>query len=483
MTDLISPPSSVEDESSVDDDATLTSGPPVEWMPAPPPKRRRWPLALWIGLPVLALAGVGLFFGTTLIAPGVTISGIPVGGLTATAAAEKISQTISGTGVDISVAGTTATITGADMGASLQERELANAALDTHPLWQVGGWFPDPDPVAPTLDPAQSEAALAAAFATEWVDPVDASISFDAATASYVVTPAVPGRGLDRHTIEQAYEARLLDPSLSPAIEGELVDLEAGITTTAATSRVEQLNAMIATAGFYVGDERTVPIAPDVLASWLTLSPDAERGTFDITADRAAIQAMVDTLPASVDRAPVNGVEVVNKAGTVLRTEQAGADGRALATTTGIAAGLAAQLAAGDAAYALEVAVTPAQTASVVRLLEVDLSEQRLYVKENDVVVDSWLISSGGPGWATRQGNFTVNAKVRMQDMGNSEVGYLQPDVEWVMYFSGDQAFHAVYWRNIWGRPLSHGCVGMPTALAKQIYQWADVGTDVWVHA
>lgn len=477
MTDLISTPASAED------DAALTPAPRVEWTPAPSRKRRRWPLALWIGLPVLALAGIGAFFGTILIAPGVTIAGVPVGGLTVGAASEKVSQTIAGTGVEVSVAGTTATITGDDLGASLDADALAQAALEAHPLWQVGGWFPNPDRVAPSLDPAASEATLADAFATDWVDPVDATVAFDPATASFVVTPAVPGRGLDHTTIEEAYEARLLDPSLPAALDGELVDLEADITTDEATSRVEQLNAMVASAGFYVGEERTVPIAPDMLASWLTLTPDPDQGTIDITADRAAIQTVVDTLPAAVDRAATNGVQVVNKAGKVLRTEQAGADGRVLGATTGIAAAFAAQLAAGDAAYALDVEVTPAQTTTVVRLLEVDLSEQRLYVKENDVVIDSWLISSGQPGWSTRQGNFTVNAKVRVQDMGNTEVGYLQPDVEWVMYFSGDQAFHAVYWRNIWGRPLSHGCVGMPTGLAKQIYQWADVGTDVWVHA
>ena len=99
MTDLISTPSSAVD------DAPLTPAPRVEWTPAPPRKRRRWPLALWIGIPVLALAGIGVFFGTILIAPGVTIAGVPVGGLTVGAATEKVSQTVSDTAVEESVAG------------------------------------------------------------------------------------------------------------------------------------------------------------------------------------------------------------------------------------------------------------------------------------------------------------------------------------------------------------------------------------------
>ena len=52
---------------------------------------------------------------------------------------------------------------------------------------------------------------------------------------------------------------------------------------------------MLDRAGFYVGEERTVPVAREVAASWLTVSP-GDRGTFEITADAAAIQPVVDGL-------------------------------------------------------------------------------------------------------------------------------------------------------------------------------------------
>jgi lipoprotein-anchoring transpeptidase ErfK/SrfK len=477
MTDLVTSPSPTSG-------AEPEGEPRVEWAPAPDPvRRRRWPIALWIGIPALALGAAGWYFGTTLIAPGVTISGVPVGGMTVDAAADTVSRTIAETGVEITAGDVTATITGADLGAQIPAEDLAAAALETNPLWQVGGWFPDPDRLTPTLDSELALSSLSQAFAAEWVAPVDASIAYDDTGDTYVVTPDQPGLGVDHAEAEAAYTALLLNPSAPASMDDALTELEADITTTVATERAGELNAMLASAGFYVGDERTVPIEPDTTASWLSITPDPEEGTIDIAADEAAIQAVVDTLPAAVDRPATNGVVVVNNAGRELRTEQQGADGRVLGATAGIAAAFATQLSAGDAAYALDVEVTPAETTSVVRLLEVDLSEQRLYVKENGATIHTWLISSGGPGWETNQGRFTVNAKVRMQDMGNTEVGYLQPDVEWVMYFSGDQAFHAVYWRNIWGTPLSHGCVGMPTGLAKQIYEWADVGTDVWVHA
>ena len=160
---------------------------------------------------------------------------------------------------------------------------------------------------------------------------------------------------------------------------------------------------MLDTAGFYVGAERTVPIDRATLASWLTVEP-AERGTFEISADASAIQPFVDGLPAAVNRAPVDSTTIVNASGRVLSTPTVGVVGRALDTTDGIANAYAEQLAAGNAAYALPVTEVPFNTTSLARLLEVDLSEQRLYVKENGDVVDSWLISSGKTNHADHAG-------------------------------------------------------------------------------
>ena len=175
---------------------------------------------------------------------------------------------------------------------------------------------------------------------------------------------------------------------------------------------------------------------------------------------------------------------IANDSGTVLRTPTAGVTGRALETTAGIAAGLASQLATGNAVYQLPVQEVAFNTTTIVRLLEVNLSEQRLYLKENGAVVDSWLISSGLT-FATETGHYRINAHVREQTMrGHNADGttYETPNVEWVMYFNGDQAFHGVYWHSNWGHRMSHGCVGMPIYRAQQIYSWSAGGTDVWIH-
>ena len=32
---------------------------------------------------------------------------------------------------------------------------------------------------------------------------------------------------------------------------------------------------------------------------------------------------------------------------------------------------------------------------------------------------------------------------------------------------------HGTYWHNDFGHPHSHGCVNLPTPIAKQIYEWS----------
>lgn len=121
--------------------------------------------------------------------------------------------------------------------------------------------------------------------------------------------------------------------------------------------------------------------------------------------------------------------------------------------------------------------------------IEVNLSFQHLYVWQGGAMIFDVPISSGRPGWETPTGTFRINSFLASQDMeGGFPKGsrdyYFQPDVPWVMYFdyNGD-AIHGVYWHNNFGiANTSHGCVGAPVWAAKWIYDWASIGTPVWIH-
>ena len=61
--------------------------------------------------------------------------------------------------------------------------------------------------------------------------------------------------------------------------------------------------------------------------------------------------------------------------------------------------------------------------------------------------------------------------------------GYYLPNVPYVMYFTSEgYAIRGTYWHHNFGRPMSHGCVNLPTPAAQWMYNSAPMGTTVWIH-
>src|SRR5690606_7878218 len=104
---------------------------------------------------------------------------------------------------------------------------------------------------------------------------------------------------------------------------------------------------------------------------------------FEIEADASAIQPLVDTLAATVNRAPENAIQITDTSGGVLKEIAAGQSGRQLGDTANVANDFAAQLASGNAVYKLPVDEVPVTTTTLARNIVVDLSEQRAYFYEN----------------------------------------------------------------------------------------------------
>ena len=149
--------------------------------------------------------------------------------------------------------------------------------------------------------------------------------------------------------------------------------------------------------------------------------------------------------------------------------------------------GLRAQLAGGNAAFALPVTEVAPVITTLFRRIEVNLSEQRTYLFENEQRRRS-------PGTSRRartastpaRADFRIRAKLATQNMGNPDLtkapNYYTENVPWVMYYNGDEALHGAYWHNNFGNQMSHGCINMPVDAAEFVYAWAPMGTEVWVH-
>lgn len=451
--------------------------PPLAWAPVEPkPKKKR--LGLWIGLGLGVLAlGAGAA-SAILIAPGTTVAGIPVGWLTPGAAADAITSHLADTEVTLTGAGDDTVLTGADLGASIDAAAMADKAFAEHPMWNLGAWMGEPVAAEISLDPETADRALRAAVPTSFDDPVNAGVVFDAASGTFVIVPGEDGTAIDVDDLTAAIADTVADGGKTLEFPGGPAEALPAITDDDATTTAGTLNTMLGTVGFYVGAERTVPVAPAVAASWLTVVDDD--GQLRIDADPQTIQATIDTLPGLVNRAPTNATKVVDSDGNVLREETAGINGRTLGDTSDAADNFAAQLEAGEGVFELEVAEVPFETTNLVRHIDVNLSSQRATLYENGAVVESWLISSGLDATPTPTGNFTVFAHTEIQDMVGED--YVTKDVQWNTWFATDIAFHGAYWHNNFGNQMSHGCVNMPVSVAKYVFDWAPVGVSVAVH-
>ncbi|MFS0867779.1 L,D-transpeptidase family protein [Microbacterium sp. 179-B 1A2 NHS] len=455
--------------------------PEVRWAPAEPaPKRRH--LGLKIGIPVAVVTVGAVAASLVLIAPGTAVAGVPVGWQTPGMAADTVSSHVAGMTVSLGEGGPT--VSAADLGASVDAGSLADAAFAQSPMWNLGSWFSEVGGAEISLDAERATATLRAAAPELYTDPTPAAVSFE--DSSYTVSPAVDGSGIALEDVRAALEDGLSDGSATVVIDPTAEPVASATTTEMAEATADTLNEMIDNAGFYAADERVVAVSATKLASWLTVDTDAS-GAFTITADPAAIQATVDGLPEKVDQDPESAEVLTSESGAQLVTLVEGQDGRVLGDTDGIARDFAEQLTGGNAAYDLPVEVTPRETVTTTRLAEVDLSEQRIYLRENDKVIDTWLISSGREGAVTFTGRYSIGWRTPLQDMSGTsrDTGskYTQPDVPWVMYFNGNQAFHGAYWHDNFGNRMSAGCVNMPPHLAKKLYDWLPNGADVWIHA
>jgi len=115
-----------------------------------------------------------------------------------------------------------------------------------------------------------------------------------------------------------------------------------------------------------------------------------------------------------------------------------------------------------------------------VRWIEVNLTQQRVYAWEGDVLINSFIVSTGTWATPTVTGTFSIWNKTRIQTM--SGPGYSLPNVPFVMYFYKDYGFHGTYWHNNFGTPMSHGCVNLTIPDSEWLYNWASYGTTVKVH-
>ena len=125
------------------------------------------------------------------------------------------------------------------------------------------------------------------------------------------------------------------------------------------------------------------------------------------------------------------------------------------------------------------------------RWIDVTLSiPQHARAMQADVVVHRALVTAGLNG-ETRPGRYEIMRRVYNETMDSRTVpglrdSYLLKNVLFTQYFTGDgAAIHYNWWGPPYGfgRPGSHGCLGMMYDDSKFFWDWAALGVPVIIHA
>jgi len=132
--------------------------------------------------------------------------------------------------------------------------------------------------------------------------------------------------------------------------------------------------------------------------------------------------------------------------------------------------------------------ISPINKYDSYKIIEIDLSKQKLYTYFKGLPVTEKIVSTGRWQFPTPEGNFRIYAKVPSTTMTgyygeDHPENYELPDVPHVMPFYKDYAIHGAYWHFNFGTRVSHGCVNLKLPDAQEIYEWTDVGVPVNIYS
>ena len=106
--------------------------------------------------------------------------------------------------------------------------------------------------------------------------------------------------------------------------------------------------------------------------------------------------------------------------------------------------------------------------------IDVSLDDQLAFLVEHGRVRRTVAVSTGRRGYATPRGRFAIYRRERRSWSVPYSVW-----LPWAAYFTGGVAFHA--YPDVPPYPASHGCVRVPPPMAREVYEFAQLGTRVRV--
>src|SRR3989339_120031 len=130
----------------------------------------------------------------------------------------------------------------------------------------------------------------------------------------------------------------------------------------------------------------------------------------------------------------------------------------------------------------------PLSTEKIVlkKRIEIDTGRQNLKYFLGDVAIKEFVVSTGKPGMETPKGHFKVDYKDKKA--WSAKYGLWMP--YWMSLQNGYFGIHELpEWPGGYkegvdhlGKPVSHGCIRLRVGDAEFLYNWAPMGTEVFIY-
>ena len=444
-----------------------------------------------VGLMVLLAALFWLFmwFYADRALPGVAVGSVMVSNEQPGTIRAAIARQASELKVIFDDNGTKTIVPAKDLGVVVDTEATLQNVLQARRDGNVAIWQTVTVPLVLANDPGVLIEYAQKHFPNVFADAKDPQIVYDDAAGAFTVEPGAPGKGLDIKSFERAlpdlarhpgnFTLKLTSMTVQPLLDQS--KLEA--VKDEANKRIAQKIA------FTLNGDVIYTASKAEIASWMHFMPDTTKGTANILTDKSQVQQfLTDTVGPTVAAPPVDRKVVVDSTTGSQTVIQQGKAGSELQDSDSLADQVVAAT-NGDRSLTRAVSVTSAPFKTVTmtdagKWIEVDLSKERLTLWVGNTQVMSTLISSGMAATPTEVGEFAIYEKHPVMTMTGTILGeyYYIPNIKWVSFFDGGEAFHGTYWHHNFGHPMSHGCINMTEADAKTLYDFAPIGTKVIVH-
>lgn len=443
------------------------------------------------GIVLFLLGGVLYlhFHYQNVVAPGVSLGSVDMGGKTREEARQEI-QTLAGQTTVTVVANNGSTVVGTldDLGVIVNADQTVDNLINAKPSSSFTGFFTRISPfskqsvsIAADIDKTTMTKYLTDNLVDEDSRLENATIGYNKDTSTFTYTDSKDGKAPDINPVVTAAQAALASPGTNQETNTTITDGNASITTDNAKNACDEANKRLASPILLrtdAGTSFTIPV--NTVASWITLTSNIDTGEITMDYDEDAIASFAkDSIAGNLNQDEVDQVSVKTDTNVDLGVTQSGVDGVDVGDTSSLSTDILNALKSGNGgkitvdatvtAFSAKTETRKLTTANGDQWINIDLTNQKMTVSNGSTMVKEFDISTGTAISPTPAGGYLTWGREETMKLSTETKG----TPSWVTEYGDDLLIMGADWASqdiADGLPSSAGGVYMNVDDAKWVY-------------